>query len=269
MSVRMNYILMPVDYVRELNNKAQRKKASAFMEYFNDMDLDDVNAIRFYAKSWEVSHTTVIRWVNEFKLEISKFFSLWQLKNNAYNNSVKKTMFQECSSDVPNNKQQSTDTSTFQKNDVPQEFQECSKVFNINNNINKKFDKKFEDMYFRCRYSNKYTGNKESAYIEYQANHTHISYNDMAYAYMIHSNDPQTNGKTYNLTNFMKNQAYLNYLNPQIEITKEDKKIVGYYDQTKGTVVTADNITYTITKEKFASMVTSGDIKITLNMKVA
>lgn len=270
MSVRMNYILMPIDYVRELNNKAQRKKASAFMEYFNDMDLDDINAIRFYAKSWEVSHTTVLRWIDEFKLEINKFFSLWQLKNNAYNSSVKKTMFQECSNDVPSNRQQSTTTSTFQNIDVPEELHECSKVFNINNNKSKAqfFDKNFEDMYLRCRYSNKYTGNKESAYLEYQ-NHLHVTHNDMAYAYMIHSNDPQTNGKTYNLTNFMKNQAYLNYLNPQIEINKDGKKIIGYYNQSKGTVSTDDNLQYTITKEKFASMVASGEITITSKMKVA
>jgi len=269
MSIRINYIIMPIDYVRELNNKGNRKKASAFMEYFNDMDMDDINAIRFYAKSWEVSHTTVMRWVDEFKHEIERFFSLWQLKNSAYNSSIKKTMFHQCDTDVPKDIEQTTEKSSFKKNSVPPVFHECSKVFNINNNKQKRFDKNFEDMYGKCRFSNKYTGNKEQAYEEYMLNHQHISHIDMAYAYMIHSNDPQTNGKTYNLTNFMKNQAYLNYLKPKIEIKKGEKLIVGYYDQSLGTVITDENIQYTITKEKFASMVASGEITITSSMKVA
>jgi len=264
----MNYILMPVDYVRELNDKAQRKKASAFMEYFNDMDLDDINAIRFYAKSWEVSHTTVLRWIDEFKLEINRFFSLWQLKNNAYNSSVKKTMFQEYSNDVLNNKQQSTSTSNFKNIDVPEELHECSKVFNINNNKHKRFDKSFEDLYGKCRFSNKYTGNKQRAYDEYQY-HLHVSHNDMAYAYMIHSNDPQTKGKTYNLENFMKQQAYLNYLNPQIKIKKDGEFIVGYYNQEKGKVTTDDNVVYGLSKDRFTQLIAIGDITITSKMKVA
>ena len=244
MSARMNYKTYPTDYVQQLKRERSirgRKKARAFMEYWDDMEHGDHNSERFYANSWDTSNRTAHIWIKEFMQEIDLFLSHWTIRNKQHYSYAQK-----------------------------QSKQEVSKVFNINNNKSKAqfFDKNFEDMYLRCRYSNKYTGNKESAYLEYQ-NHLHVTHNDMAYAYMIHSNDPQTNGKTYNLTNFMKNQAYLNYLNPQIEINKDGEKIIGYYNQSKGTVNTDDNLQYTITKEKFASMVASGEITITSKMKVA
>lgn len=266
MSARMNYKTYPTDYVQQLKRERGirgRKKARAFMEYWDDMEHGDHNSERFYANSWDTSNRTAHIWIKEFMQEIDLFLSHWTIRNKQHYSYAQKQSKQEVS-------EVSTSESHNIGNDGNYSIQEVSEVFNINNNKSKAqfFDKNFEDMYFRCRYSNKYTGNKESAYIEYQ-NHLHVTHNDMAYAYMIHSNDPQTNGKIYNLTNFMKNQAYLNYLNPQIEINKDGAKIIGYYNQSKGTVNTDDNLQYTITKEKFASMVASGEITITSKMKVA
>ena len=264
----MGYLHVPSDYARELKRSGKRAKARAFFEYYDDMDSDEINAISFYAKGWSVSKSTVHAWIKDFKVEIDRYHSFWILKNSAHYNSVKNQTERQPNDNRTIEGFETPMSTDLQKSNRTIEERQPNEVFNINNNTFKKLDKNFEDMYLRCRYSNKYTGNKESAYLEYQS-HSHITHSDMAYAYMIHSNDPQTNGKTYNLTNFMKNQAYLNYLNPQIVINKDDTKIVGYYDQSKGTVITDDNVQYTITKEKFATMVASGEIVITSKMKVA
>lgn len=233
------------------------------MEYWDDMEHGDHNSIRFYATSWGTSSSTAHSWINEFNKEIDIFLSHWTIKNRQHYNYA-----QNPTEHQPNK------TNTHQAHSLGQMINSTehqpNEVFNINNNTAfQQFDKDFEDMYFRCRYSSKYTGNKELAYQEYMANHQHISHSDMAYAYMLHANDPKTNGKTYNLTNFMKQQAYLNYLNPQIKIKKDGKLIVGYYDQENGTVITDDNIKYTIDKERFTKMLALGEIAITKKMRVA
>jgi len=268
MNVRMGYINIPIDYVRELKNKNQRAKARAFVEYFDDMDREDINSFSFYAKAWGISKTQTQVWIKEFKYEIERFFSYWLIKNSHYYNSVKKSTDRKPTDDRPIDIKQTSNTTSFEKTNRPRADREPTEVFNINNNNIERFDKNFEDMFFRCRFSYKYVGNKKEAFNEYQ-NHQNVSCNDMAYAYMLHVNDPQINGKVYNLTNFMKNQAYLNYLQPKIQIQKEDKVIVGFYDQNKGTVTTDDNVQYSITKEKFAMMVANGEIIITKSMKVA
>jgi len=263
----MNYKTYPTDYIQQLKRERGikgRKKARAFMEYWDDMEHGDNNSIRFYAKSWDTSSSTAHGWIDEFNKEIDLFLSHWTLRNN------KHYSYAQNQAEHQPNKTNTYEAPSLGKAETPTEHQP-NKVFNINNNKSKAhfFDRHFEDMYLRCRRSNKFTGNKVEAYKEYMSNHQEISHNDMAYAYMIHSNDPQINGKCYNLKNFMSNQAYLNYLSPEIEIKKEDKIIVGYYNQTTGTVTTDDNTQYSLTKEKFASMVYSGDIVITSKMRVA
>jgi len=265
--MRLNYKTYPTDYIQQLKMKRGvrgRKKARAFMEYWDDMEHGDHNSIRFYATSWEISSSTAHSWINEFDKEIDLFLAHWSIKNRQHYNYAQSQA-----------EQQPNETNTH-KTQYLGELKEGTehqpnKVFNIYNNKDQVnfFDKDFEDMYLRCRFSCKFTGNKELAYQEYIKNHLHISYNDMAYAYMLHANDPRINGKTYNLTNFMKQQAYLNYLNPQIKIKKDGKLIVGYYDQEKSTVITDDNIKYTISKERFTKMLALGEIIITKKMRVA
>ncbi|GEM_PF-2020911 len=75
------YISLPVDYVKALQMNNQRDKARAFMEYFLDMNDDELNAIRFYAKAWSVGKTTSSEWMKDFKLAIDKHHAYWFLKN--------------------------------------------------------------------------------------------------------------------------------------------------------------------------------------------
>lgn len=91
MNVRIGYISIPIDYVRELKGRGQRDKARAFMEYFDDVETNDVNSFSFYAKSWNISKTQVQAWVKEFKYEIERYFSYWLIKNSQHYTSVQKS----------------------------------------------------------------------------------------------------------------------------------------------------------------------------------
>lgn len=271
MSARMNYITIPIDYVRELKNLGKRDKARAFMEYFDDMDVQAVNSFSFYAQSWNVSKSTAHEWIKEFKHEIERFFSYWLIKNSQHYSSVQKSTER-----LPNDSRtidtlKSPIESSFKKSSRTLTERLPNEVFNLNNRDNARvnfYDKAFEDMYLRARRFNKFAGNKEEAYKEYMNNHTHISHSDMAHAYMTYINDPKANGKIFNLTNFMKNNVYVSYLNPRLQVLKDGKMLEGWYDQSKSTLTT-DNETLILTKERFIEMVTKGEIIILNKMKAA
>lgn len=147
---RMSYRSYPTDYIQSLKQERGlrgRKKARAFMEYFDDMEHGEHNSETFYAKSWEVSRSTAHEWIKEFYNEIELFFNHWTLKNTTHYTYAKKST-----------EQQPSKTSTHEAQNLgvcknPAE-QQPREVFNINNNNNKGvsfFDAAFEDMYRICR----------------------------------------------------------------------------------------------------------------------
>ena len=83
------YTNIPNVYYRSLKSNGNRKKARCFKEYFDDMELNEKNSIRFYAKSWEVSVSTAHKWVDDFKEAIDNHFAYWHLKNQQQYNYVK------------------------------------------------------------------------------------------------------------------------------------------------------------------------------------
>ena len=274
MSVRMGYINIPIDYVRELKSSAKRDKARAFMEYFDDMDSDSVNAFSFYAKGWNVSKSTAHDWIKEFKHEIERFYAHWMLKNSNHYSSVKNSTERQ-----PNDNR----TNEGFKMPISSEQNEISRTtterqpneaFNINGVDDTRervnfFDPKFEDLYRRARICNKKVGKKEEAYQEYMNNHQHISHSDMAYAYMVYANDPHTNGKVFNLANFFKNQVYMSYLTPRIRVLKDERVIEGWYEKDKNLLTTDDKELKELTPERFRELVAKGEITILPNMKAA
>ena len=53
MSMRMNYMMIPTDYIQSLKEKKGiigRKKARSFMEYWNDMEQGEHNSYGFFSK---------------------------------------------------------------------------------------------------------------------------------------------------------------------------------------------------------------------------
>lgn len=86
---RINYKMYPIDYIIELQQQGKREKARCFFEYFHDMQLDQINSMGFYAKSWGKKGKGVpSKWIKEFSVEIEKFFGYWQLKNEQHYSCV-------------------------------------------------------------------------------------------------------------------------------------------------------------------------------------
>ncbi|OCL85302.1 hypothetical protein AAX26_01793 [Aliarcobacter thereius] len=91
MKPRQYGIYIPSDYYRELKfKKNNRAKARAFMEYYDDMDLGEHNSVRFYAKSWGIALGTAHGWIDDFKIEIDKYYATRQLRSDGHYNYAKK-----------------------------------------------------------------------------------------------------------------------------------------------------------------------------------
>ena len=206
--MRMNYKSYPTDYIRLLKTEKSngRKKSRAFMEYWDDMEHGDHNSFRFYAKSWEVSTSTTFEWIKEFDKEIELFLSHWIIRNKQHYNYT-----QNQTERLPNEE------------------------FNINNNKNtretKSFwnDKDFNDLFFIYGQNTKFKGKKEDAYQAFLHVDTNVDLLKLASVRYLH--DPDTTGKRYNLTNFLKNQTYISYLPTRMKITISGKIHLGTYDQ--------------------------------------
>jgi len=261
-SARMNYRSYPTDYIQSLKQSRGikgRKKARAFMEYFDDMEHGEHNSETFYAKSWEVSRSTAHEWIKEFHYEIELFFNHWTLKNRTHYTHAQKST-----------EQQPSKTSTHEAPNIGvcenTAEQQPREVFNINNNNNKGvsfFDAAFEDMYRICRMFHKKTGKKDEVYEEYQ-NHLHVKHMDMRLAYISYVNDTNAaeQGKHFGLANFMRNNIYLSYLRPLLHINKGDETIEGEYDMQNEVVITPQQVCHKLTKARFAQMLSCGQVKI-------
>lgn len=113
------YVMMPTGYVEKLQQDGKRDKARAFLEYFLDMHNDNINSFRFYQQSWGLrSSSTPVVWIKEFKEEISKFFTFWELKNSSHYSAISKTIEQK---------------SNTKENQIEHQSNEDTKNSNINN----------------------------------------------------------------------------------------------------------------------------------------
>ncbi|MEN4053796.1 hypothetical protein [Sulfurimonas sp. NWX79] len=222
----MNYKTYPTDYIQELNTSRGakgRKKSRAFMEYWNDMEFGEHNSYGFYAKSWEVSKSTAHVWIDEFMNEIELFLSHWDIRNKQHYKHAKNQ-----SERLPNK----TNGYKHQNIGVFKEAQERqpNEALNLNNNNNTHwaFDKDFNDLYFIYGVNTKYKGKKEEAFEEFKQ--IDIDINLLKLASMKYLHDPDTEGKRYNLTNFLKNQTYLSYMPKVLKVKINNKWIIGNYD---------------------------------------
>jgi len=239
--MRMNYKTYPTDYVQQLNQDRGikgRKKSRAFMEYWNDMEHGLHNSESFYAKSWDISRSTAHDWVKEYTIEIELFLSHWDIKNKQHYSSVKNATEQneqsktsKTSNDISHNIG-NIDTLTEQN-----EQSQPREVFNINTNNKapKEFwheSKEFNDLYFVYSMNTKYKGKKDEAYEVFKT--VEIDVNLLKLATMKYLHDPETEGRRYNLTNFLKNQIYISYLPKRMKLILDGVVRVGkYYDDKK------------------------------------
>jgi len=224
--MRMNYKTYPTDYVQQLKTAKNRRKARSFMEYWDDMEHGDVNSYGFYAISWKCSKDTSYKWIQEFNHEIELFFSHWDLKNKIHYKSVQNKTERQ-----PNetNGQQTQDIGIIEDSTERQP----NKALNLynNNNIKEKTfwnDKEFGDLFFIYGANTKYKGKKDEAYEVFK--YIDVNVDLLKLAAMKYLHDPATEGKRYNLTNFLKNQIYLSYLPKRMKLTLDGIKRDGTYD---------------------------------------
>jgi hypothetical protein len=269
MSKKIYYQFLPVpmEYIKELKNAGKRKKARAFFEYFDDIELEEDNSTTFYAKSWEVSKSTAWEWVQEFANVTDNIQALRKLKTDRHNTFAKKSAERLPRSKRKKEASQSTENTTSQENSreaAEKQAREGIRSISIGNNSSSVlfYDAGFEDMFFGCRISNKKVGKKEEIYQEYQQ-HKHINHKNMRFAYLCYLSDRQAakNDRYFGLVNFMKNQVYLNYLNARVKIELGDKVVEGVYDKEAGKLINGDEF-YTLTHERFIELMKND--KITL-----
>lgn len=262
MSDRVHYIHMPTDYATSLQENGERAKARAFFEYFHDMKRKKINSLSFYAQSWGISKASSGRWVSEFKEEIHKFFELWSVKNDE--NYVRRFL----KSDETIKASESAKNGELKKSDETILKSSRDQVYNkIKDNNSARaceddYDRAFEMLFSMAQYSYRFVGRRKEAYKEYKRHYPHIQPQDMAKAYDLHVKDKDLFKKPYNLSNFLRNDAHVNYLTPSLKITLQDSQVLeGWYNKEKNLLIT-NTKPYQLTKERFNELLYKGDIEI-------
>lgn len=231
--MRMNYKTYPTDYVQELNytrGKAGRKKSRAFMEYYNDMEHGEKNAIRFYANSWEVSSSTAKEWIDEFNYEIELFFSHWELRNKQHYNYAKNPTEHQPNTNRTQTHQIEPNITDFQKSSrTPTEHQPNKALNSYDDDIKRGWvkDKNFNDLFFMYASNAEHVGKKEDAYLAFI--NVHIDIDLLKLSAVKYLRDASITRK-YNLANFLKNEMYIKYMPKRIKLTINGEVRTGVYD---------------------------------------
>ncbi len=254
--MRMNYKSYPTDYVQELKQSGKRKKARAFMEYWDDMKHGSHNTIRFYAKSWDVSVGSTSNWIKEFNDEIDLFFAHWDIRNKQHYNYAKNQAEQKLNKMNSDTAQETGLHGKVNEHDLNEDF-------NINNNNNKSdrvLQKDFNELYFVYSVNTKYKGKKEDAWQAYK--NLNVDTNLLKLAIVKYLHDPDTEGKRYNMANFLKNEVYLSYMPKKIKLIVDGVERVGFYDNTtKIFTSTTDRFAASITPKRLVELYESGRLE--------
>jgi hypothetical protein len=262
--MRLNYKAYPTDYVAELKRSGNRKKAMAFLDYWDDLEAGVCNAIGFYAKMWCVSKSTAHAWIRNFNKEIEKFLSIWRLRNQQH-----KKYAENSAERLPNGKQtksasETTEKSTLQKDPRTAAERLPNHIYNIydDDNIGQTHhltDKDFNELFFVYRMNYKYAGKKDEAFREYLKARKRIDPKTLVKAAIAYLHDDNVQ-KKYNLTNFLKNEVYLSYLPNRFEVLIDGEWEAGEYDEDRELFVT-DKSEYVLTKARLAELYKEGRLR--------
>lgn len=234
--MKQYYINIPANYVNKLKQTKKREKARAFMEYFSDMHDDEVNSISFYAESWgNKNRGSTQRWIQEFKDEITKFFTFWELKNKQHHSSVKNQMQHQCNTNANNNSPQSTVISEFDKSIATSMQHQCNQDLNINTtsktqNSNFANDGEFNIIYSELRFvAKRWLGSKDNSYKSYEKVKGYLNIKIIAKSYKAYVADLKDNENIVGLSTFLDNELYLVYLPQNIKVKSDGNEIIGVY----------------------------------------
>ena len=270
MSARMNYISVPVDYVRALKTKGVRgrERARAFMEYFDDLDSGDHHSVGFYAESWGVSKSTAHDWLKEFRHEKDRFFNFWVIKNGQHY-SYAKNQTERTERQQPNEPtaEESQKIGVYKYTTERTERQQPNEVFNINvvdsagaraSMYDCITDPEFSDLCFTYSMNGGTVGKKPDAYEVYKT--IHADPDSLKIAAMEYLHTSQHKGH-YNLKNFMMNDAYMKYMPKRVSIMHQGQWVDMDYDIETGTLRTDNGSTGSITPKMMIKMFKDGELK--------
>jgi hypothetical protein len=269
--MRMNYKSYPTDYIQQLKRErgvAGRKKARAFMEFWDDMEHGDHNSESFYAKSWDISRSTSHEWIKEFKVEMDLFVDHMFLKNQQhYNHAVFPT--------EQNEQQLPSKTSTYKTRNIgtsttltEQNEQTLPReAFNLNNNnpareLRREWwnDGEFEELFFIYSQNTRFVGKKEDAFEQFTRTEMNSSILILSAVQYLH--DPLVGGKHYNLANFLKNETYLSYIPKMIKVRHGDEDIIGEYDRVNQRIIeNGSNRIIVLTPERLVELFKVGALE--------
>ena len=268
--MRMNYINMnmPTDYIEELLRQGVDGgiKANAFMRYFFDKEIGThKNSLRFYAETWNVSKSTVGRWIKEFRDEIEKFDAYWYLQNQNKNqtqyNNTKKRVGQmghlAWDTLTPSNSQDLGKCT----NDVEHlEHVPWDKYLNsIEEEEGIDFFKELELIFSTyANYSNR-LGEEAHRIAAYRQIRTLVELEDLLKAINKYFNDG-TIQNFYSLPKFLKNRIFLVYIDRRIKVRSGDSWLFGRYVASSKTIEYDDGRRQRVADDVFVSWLSRGDI---------
>lgn len=232
--MRISYRIYPTDYIEELNNKGLlgRQRAMAFMSYWHDMEVGDHNAVRFYAKAWNVSKSTSQRWIEEFNTEIEKFDNYRELKRKQHHSSAKKQVGQMGQNEWDNETQSIdgvTDVCLDEVGQIGQ--QQRDKALNKYNNNTACDVRLFDDLFRIYNMNTDFPGSKEKAFQQYELMYNKVGHKELIKSVVFYLHDPKREGKLNNLENFLKNEVYENYLPKYIRVYVSGKWMEGFFNK--------------------------------------
>ena len=258
------YTKSPTAYSDTLRNKGQRAKARAYWEYSYDIECGEENSLRFYAKSWGVSKTTAARWVDDFEEKYSIFIAAMDLYNMQQNKHAKKEGGHNRDSSEEENSPETTCTPQTQEPHGTAGGQQGDKALNkYNNNIRMK-EKLFSDLFSIYNMNTDFPGSKDKAREQYLNMHEGVEHKDLIQAAVMYLHDPIREGRLMNLSNFLKNEVYINYLPKYIRVFTKGKWIDGEYDRKNEVFTSADGDKMRVPGEIFTSKFIKGEIKFIL-----
>ena len=261
--MRMNYIKTPTDYVGELKSKGLRQKAMAFQDYVDDMERGDHHSIRFYAKAWSIGKSTADRWIDDFKKEIDLFLAHWDIKNKKHYTSAKKQVGQmghQEGDKRDSDKAQDNETYTLPMGQMG--HQEGDKDFNKDDtNSARMRERFFDDLFNIYNLNSDFPGSKADAYEVYMNTKLDVEHKDLVTAAVLYLHDPKREGKLNNLSNFLKNEVYINYMPKHIRVFTKGVWINGEYDRENQLFTSTAGDQQRVPPEIFTSKFTKGEIE--------
>ncbi len=269
--MRMNYKSYPTDFIQQLKRErgvAGRKKARAFMEFWDDMEHGDHNSESFYAKSWDVSRSTSHEWIKEFKVEMDLYIDHLFLKNQQhYSHAVFSTEQNEQRTPSKTSIDKPRNSGTYKESTEQNEQSQPREVFNLyDDNTARELrrewwnDGAFQELFFIYSQNTKFVGKKEDAFEQFTRTEMNPSILILSAVQYLH--DPLVGVKHYNLANFLKNETYLSYIPKMIKVRHGDQDIIGEYDRINQRIIeNGSNRVIVLTPERLVELFKVGALE--------